>query len=406
MPKEPSDLSKITRPNWIEINLDALRQNVEFIRSIIPKHTKVFMPVKADAYGHGSLACSYAAVLAGVDYLGVAHMTEGILLRQYGVKAPILVLGPCIPADFPYLAEFGLTASISDEKTALLFDEYLAKSGDSAKAHLQVDTGMHRFGIRSDNFDSIRKILSQKHLEIEGMYTHLATADMPGNPNTSRQIDKFSRLVDVLLASGLRPKICHCSSSAGSLTHPESHFDMVRPGLALYGYNPMGNTPAPWPIKPMMTIKSTVRWLHEVHAGESVSYGQYWTAQQNTKVASVAIGYGDGYLRGEYNKGFVLIRGEICPILGRVCMDAIMVDVSHIPDVQIGETVDVVNGEADFRISMESVADEHHTIPYEISVRVARRLYRKYIWKNRLLRWDDLKTELGFEEFTEHPSFE
>ncbi|MCK9181335.1 MAG: alanine racemase [Fibrobacteraceae bacterium] len=409
--KLPPDLNNITRPNWIEINLDALSNNIQFIRKTIPKKTKILLPVKADSYGHGSLACAYAAKNSGANFLGVAHMTEGMLLRQYGIDLDILVLGPCIPADFPYFTEFSLTATISDLRTAISFDKYLEESGLSCKAHLGIDTGMHRYGIRFDDFDTIRKIVTLKHLKMEGMYTHLATADMldkASNENTRRQIDRFSNLVELLTNEGIRPAICHCSSSAGTLRHPESHFDMVRPGLVLYGYNPMGANPPEefkYPeLKPVMTIKSTIRTIHEVPAGEAVSYGQYWVAQQPTKIAAIAIGYGDGYLRGEYNKGFVLIRGELCPILGRVCMDATMVDVSRIPDVQIGETVDVVNGMADPRISMESVAEEHHTIPYEITSRVARRLYRKYIWKNRLIRWDDLKEEFKVPPFTEFPA--
>jgi alanine racemase len=401
--KNPPDMLKITHPNWIEIDLDALHDNVQFVRSMIPPKTKILLPVKADSYGHGSLACAFAAEASHVDFLGVAHMTEAILLRQYGITIPILVLGPCIPADFPYLTEFHLTATISDVHTATLFDEYLQKTETQAKAHLKIDTGMHRYGVRSDDFVVIRTILSLKHLQVEGMYTHLATADMPKHPQTDKQIDRFTCLVNVLSAEGLKPPICHCSSSAGTLLHPESHFDMVRPGLALYGYNPMGTYPAPWPIKPLMKIKATIRTIHEVPAGEGVSYGQYWVAQQPTKVATIAIGYGDGYLRGEYNTGFVVIRNQLCPIIGRVCMDATMVDVSLIPDVQIGETVEVINGEADPRISMEALAEQHHTIPYEITSRVARRLYRKYYWKNRLLRWDDLKTEFKIPEFNEFP---
>ena len=401
--KNPPDLNKIARPNWIEINLDALCNNIKFIRSQIPANTKILLPVKADSYGHGSLACSFAAKFGGADYLGVAHISEGMLLRQYGMDLPILVLGPCTPADFAYFVEFQLTAAITDIRTAMAFDQFLRDTGTTCKAHLAIDTGMNRYGFDAEDFNNIRAALSLKNLHFEGMFTHLATADMPGNPKTEIQIQRFTRLVDVLEAEGLRPEICHCSSSAGTLTHPESHFDMVRPGLALYGYNCMGAAPSPWPIKPVMKIKSTIRHIHDVKPGETVSYGGYWMAQQPTRIATIAIGYGDGYLRGEYNKGFVMIRNQICPILGRVCMDATMVDVSHIPDVQVGETVDVVNGELDFRISMESVTDDHHTIPYELTSRVARRLYRKYYWKNRLVRWDYLRQEFGVKDYKEYP---
>jgi alanine racemase len=403
MLKVVPDLNKIARPNWIEINLDALCENVAFIRSQIPVGTKILLPVKADAYGHGSLACSFAAKECGVDFLGVAHINEGILLRQYGIDLPILVLGPCTPADFAYFVEFQLTATISDLKTAIAFDSFLEETETSCKVHLKIDTGMNRYGLRAEDFESIREILKLKHLDVEGMFTHLATADMPNNPGTQNQISRYTRLVHVLESENLRPEICHCSSSAGTLQHPETHFDMVRPGLVLYGYNPMGAFPAPWNIHPIMKIKATVRHIHEINPGEAVSYGGYWVARQPTKVATIAMGYGDGFLRGEYNKGFVKIRGQLCPILGRVCMDATMVDVSHIPNIQVGEVVDIVNGESDFKISMESVAEEHHTIPYEITVRVARRLYRKYIWKNRMLRWDDLQKELKIPAFKEYP---
>ena len=294
----PPDLNKIARPNWIEINLDALCNNIQFIRSQIPANTKILLPVKADSYGHGSLACSFAAKFGGADYLGVAHISEGMLLRQYGMDLPILVLGPCTPADFAYFVEFQLTAAITDIRTAMSFDQFLRDTGTTCKAHLAIDTGMNRYGFDAEDFNNIRAALSLKNLKFEGMFTHLATADMPGNPKTQIQIQRFARLVDVLEAEGLRPEICHCSSSAGTLLHPESHFDMVRPGLALYGYNCMGATPSPWPIKPVMRIKATIRHIHDVKPGETVSYGGYWMAQQPTRIATVAIGYGDGYLRG------------------------------------------------------------------------------------------------------------
>ena len=162
--KLPPDLNLITRPNWIEINLDALASNIQFVRKSIPKQTKILLPVKADSYGHGSLACAYAAKYSGADFLGVAHLSEGILLRQYGMDLPILVLGPCIPADFPYLAEFQLTSALSDLKTAVAFDEYLKENGLSCDAHLAINTGMHRYGVRFDDFDTIRQILNLKHL--------------------------------------------------------------------------------------------------------------------------------------------------------------------------------------------------------------------------------------------------
>lgn len=398
------DLREIPRPNWIEIDLDALKRNLALIRSKIPSGTKVLLPVKADAYGHGSLALSWAAVHAGIDFFGVAHLFEGILLRQYGIKTPVLVLGPCVPEDFPYLVEFGLTPSLSHPDTARAFSEYLVSRGLSHRFHLKIDTGMHRFGVAADDLATIREMLALPGIEAEGMYTHMATADMPGHASTDVQIARFSQLADTLAAEGKRPPICHLANSAATLLHGDKlHFDMVRPGVALYGYNPMGIHPCEWPLSPVMALRSTIRTIHEVPAGEGVSYGHWWVAERPTKVAAVAIGYGDGYLRGEYNKGMVLIRGVACPILGRVCMDATMVDVSALPDVRIGETVDCIDGNLDSRISMETLASEHRTISYEITCRVARRLYRLYRWKGRTMRWDDLRNELGVPDFVEYP---
>jgi len=215
------DLSRILRPNWIEIDLDALVDNLQLIRSRIPATTKVLLPVKADAYGHGSLAVSWAATHAGIDFLGVAHLFEGILLRQYGIRAPILVLGPCVPSDFPYLTEFSLTPTLSSLETAQALSEYLASQGQKLNAHIKIDSGMHRFGIAPENLDVIRSILALQPLHIEGMYTHLATADMPGHPATDRQIRRFRTLVSTLDAEGIKPSICHMGNSAATLARPE-----------------------------------------------------------------------------------------------------------------------------------------------------------------------------------------
>ncbi len=403
MPFPPPDLSQMMRPNWIEINLDSLAHNIQVVREKIPPGTKILLPVKADAYGHGSLACSYAAEFCGVDFLGVAHMAEGILLRQYGIGIDILILGPCIPEDFPYLVEFRLTPSVSDEKTALLFDDYLRENDVTAKAHLKIDTGMNRYGIAANCPDTIQKLLRLSHLKFEGIFTHFATADFPDHPNTKKQTQAFQKLLTTLESAGLKPPLIHAANSAATFTHPETHFNLVRPGIALYGYNPMGNFPTEFPLKPLMKMKATIRMIHDVETGESVSYGSFWTASKKTRVATVAIGYGDGYLRGNYNEGVMFLRGKLCPILGRVCMDATMIDVSEIPEAAVGDTVDVIDGEAHECISMEAIAEMHRTIPYEIACRVARRLYRKYHWRGKNYRWDDLKKEFQIPEFKEYP---
>jgi alanine racemase len=237
-------------------------------------------------------------------------------------------------------------------------------------------------------------LLQLKGLRFEGLFSHLATADVPGHSMTSVQISRFRELVEHLEKKNLRPPICHLANSAGALNNPEITFDMVRPGIALYGYNPMGTIPGDWMLTPVMRMMATIRQIREVPTGESISYGQLWTATRPTRVATVAIGYGDGYMRGEVNQGWMFVHGKPCPILGRVCMDATMIDISEIPDAAIGDPVAAIHGELDSRISLESIADRCHTISYEIATRVARRLYRKYHWQGRLLRWDELRKEL------------
>jgi alanine racemase len=399
----PADLAPLVspenRPNWIEIDLDALRGNIAFIRSRLAPVVKILLPVKADAYGHGSLAASYTAEASGVDYLGVAHPFEGADLREHGVRLPILVLGACQESEFPLLVQHDLTPSIASLDIAKKLNHFLeaGMTGDTPdpvlKVHLQVDTGMNRFGVPASDFAEAEAICRLPHLEVEGMYSHLATADEPGSDFLKLQVKRFTELKNYLTEKNLCPPICHLANSPATLLYDDLYFDMVRPGIALYGYSPLGDFPPPWPIRPVLKLRSTVRRVHAVRAGEGISYGQLWKAGQDTLVATIALGYGDGYLRGAPNTGMVLVRGVACPILGRVCMDACMVDLSAVPDaetVRQGEVVDCIDGALDARISMEQIAKERGTISYEITTRMARRLYRLYRYEGRLLRWDEV----------------
>ena len=370
---------EVPHPNWIEIDLDNLQSNIHYVRGLLPDYVKLLLPVKADAYGHGSLAISFAAMEAGVDFLGVAHLFEGVALRKNGVKARILILGPCHESDFPLLLKYDLTPSIPNFETAAKL------SGSQIKIHIQIDTGMHRFGIKHNNFEEIKKICELPNLEIEGIYSHLATADMQGHPAMDKQLERFDNLLTELEKAGKRPPLCHIANSPATLLFAsKTHYDMVRPGISIYGYDPTGEFPSKFPIKPVLKLRSTVRALRDVEAGEGISYGHFFVAEKNMRVATVAIGYGDGYLRGEPSKGVIFIQGKACPILGRVCMDACMVDVSEIPEVKIGDIAECINGELSGQISVEAFAKEHNTISYEITTRMARRLYRIYRYKGEV----------------------
>ncbi|MDR3000310.1 MAG: alanine racemase [Fibromonadaceae bacterium] len=396
----------IPRPNWIEINLDNLQSNIRYFRSLLPAGVKILLPVKADAYGHGSLAISFAAMEAGIDFLGVAHLFEGIALRENGVQARILILGPCLESDFPFLIKHNLTPTIQDYKTAKALNTAstprpagtpLEEGNSQLKIHIKLDTGMHRFGIRHDDLETVKAICELPNLEVEGLYSHFATADTPEHTAMENQLAKFDTLVKELEKAGMRPPLCHIANSPATLLFKDkTHYDMVRPGVALYGYDPLGEIPSRFAIKPVLKLRSTIRALREVEAGEGISYGHFFVAKKNMRIATIAIGYGDGYLRGEPNQGVIFIRGKACPILGRVCMDACMVDVSEIPDVQIGDIAECMDGEYSGQISVESFAAEHKTISYEITTRMARRLYRIYRYKSEIGGWNDVKSKIVF----------
>jgi alanine racemase len=235
----------------------------------------------------------------------------------------------------------------------------------------------------------VKKICELENLEVEGIYSHLATADMPEHFAMEKQLARFGDLLAFLEKEGMRPPLCHIANSAATLLFTNKiHYDMVRPGIALYGYE--------HPLKPVLRLRSTVRALREVEAGEGISYGHFFVAEKNMKVATIAIGYGDGYMRGEPSKGVIFINGKACPILGRVCMDACMVDVSEVPDVKIGDIAECINGEFSEQISVETFAKEHGTISYEITTRMARRLYRIYRYKGKMMRWDEVKCAISF----------
>jgi alanine racemase len=388
------NVGKTPHPNWIEIDLDNLQSNIRFVRSLLPAKTKMFLPVKADAYGHGAFVVSLAAIEAGIDFLGVAHLFEGMALRENSINARVLILSPSIESDFPFLLSHNLTPTIQDCETAKKLSDFLTGK-PKLSIHIKIDTGMHRFGIKYDNFDEVKRICELPNLKVEGIYSHLATADMQGHPATETQLSRFDNLIKELEKAGLRPPICHIANSPATLSQPKSHYDMIRPGIALYGYDPFGKTVSQFPIKPVLKLRSTVRALRDVAEGEGISYGHFFVAKKAMRVATIAIGYGDGYMRGEPNKGKIFINKKAAPILGRVCMDSCMVDVSEIPDVKIGDVAECLNGEVSEEISVEAFAKEHNTISYEIATRMAQRLYRLYRYKGKVMRWEEYVSLVG-----------
>ena len=380
-------LSAIPRPNWIEIDLDALVSNLERLKASANLR-ELLLPVKADAYGHGALACSMACQLTGAaTMLGAAHLFEALALRQWGVTMPVLVLGPASKEELPFFVEHDVVPTIEDPALAEWFDGFLAEKGATAPFHLKINTGMNRFGLPWDDAASIRRFAALKHAKIDGVYSHLAVADDPSSDFTEEQYRRFRAAVGALPE---RPRLVHLAASSGLLRFPGwDAVTMARPGLASYGASPLdGRTVDEFGLRPALRMYSTIRMVHTVKAGDSVSYGLRWTAEKDSRVALVAIGYGDGFRRNPPKGSCVRIRGVDCPILGTVCMDVIMVDVSHLPEAAAGDTVALID--ADEGLPLETIAARYNTIPYEISCDLARRLYRVYRWKGERLNWDGL----------------
>lgn len=395
------------RPNWIEINLDALAANIKSFRKLAGDNVKILLPVKADAYGHGSLACSFAAQQFGVDYLGVAHVFEGMLLRQYGITLPILVLGPALEDDFSSYLKFDLLPTLSGAETIEQWGNYVRNRPEQVTppVHIKIDSGMHRYGLDVTDHENIARLLGTEGLKVEGLFSHFATADDPDSRAARRQLQQFSNLVNFLEKKNLRPPLVHMANSAAAINFTESHFDMIRPGIGLYGYNPMGLSEDTMKLRPMLTMKTTIRQIHQISAGGKVSYGQIWEASKDTTLASVAIGYGDGYPRGQEDSGLMGSGENLYPIAGRICMDTTMLDLGELDSMKqplkAGDVITVIDGTLSPKLSLEALAERHNTISYEIACRIARRLYRFYWWNGQKMRWDDLRPLLGVGEFTD-----
>ena len=385
----------LPRPNWIEIDLDALSHNIASIKKRIPHHTKFLFPVKADAYGHGSLACSFAAQKIGVDMLGVAHLFEGIDLKRWGITIPVLVLGPLLLEDFPYLVRYKLTPTITSLDVAIAFDEFLKSKGLKWRVHLKIDTGMGRYGFDSHEISDILKVFDLKNIEVEGIFSHMACSENTDAESNHKQIEQFKEVLNQL---PIVPFYVHLANSAAVFNYPETHFSMIRPGLASYGYSPLKSSARELGLKPVLALKATIRQVKWIAKGTSVSYGHRWTASQPTKVASVAIGYGDGYFRNALYPHPFFVDETPCNTLGTICMDTTLIDVTHLENAHIGQEVSIIDGAHHSKISLEKLAESLGTIPYEISCRMARRLYRKYLWQGKILDWNSIRQELDIQE--------
>jgi len=364
------------------INLDTIRNNIINVRNSINKNTKLMVIVKADAYGHGAVAVSKALENGIVDAYGVAIIEEAIELRKAGITKPILILGFTPKEQYNLVISYDVMQTVYQYEMAKDFAKEAIRQGKTAKIHIKVDTGMSRLGF-SDTYESIKiikQIASLEGIYIDGLFSHFAKADEADKESARLQIQRFKRFNDLLRDEGIHIPIRHISNSAGVIEFPEAEYDMVRCGIVTYGIYPSDEVNrSSLNLIPAMELKSHVVYIKEVEAGTGISYGSTYITNRKTKVATIPVGYADGYSRNMSNVGKVIIRGQYAPIIGRICMDYFMVDVTDIEGVSQGDVVTLLGKEGDSVISVETLAKWSHSFPYELVCTVGKRIPRVYL---------------------------
>ncbi|GAB3351445.1 alanine racemase [Lysobacter tyrosinilyticus] len=364
------------RPTRIVVDLDHLAFNLRAIRAQVG--VPVMGIVKANAYGHGLVPVALHLQTQGVDQLGVAFVEEGIALRKAGITAPILVLGGIFG---PQIAQFitrDLEITVSSLDKLRQVEAAAQALGRKAVVHLKIDTGMERIGVHSYSAKPfIEAALASQWCVLKGIYSHLACADDPASPMTMQQLERFLDVCAHIERVGAPMPIRHLANSGGILHFPQTHLDMVRPGILLYGVLPDPASQATVAVKPALSLVSQVVYFKVVKAGNPVSYGATWTPEHDTRVVTIPIGYGDGYPRALSSRGEVLIRGHRYPVVGRICMDQFMVDIDRDSAWNEDEVV-LIGAQGDAHITAEALAQTAGTIPYEILTGLNERIPREY----------------------------
>lgn len=363
------------------IHLENIRFNIEGIRKAVGPDRKILIAVKANGYGHGAVAVSRMAEKIGVDWLGVATVPEGIQLRGAGISLPILKFSPAFPEEMEAAITNRLTLTVCEKQNIVALEQTCSGLGMKVDVHLKVDTGMGRIGVAVGEAGSLAEFIERDcpHLKLDGIYTHLPVSD-DGDPTyTEDQIQRFNEIVEQV-NHRIRRKLnlAHCSNSGGVLGHPTAWMDMVRPGIMIYGFYPGEDTPQTIPLKPGLSFITRVSFLKKVAAGTSIGYGRTWTSCEDTWIATIPVGYADGFNRLFSNMGRVLINGKSYPIVGRVCMDQSMVNLGPVTDVQVGDEVVLIGKSGDEEISCYEWAKKLNTITYEVTCQINARVERVY----------------------------
>ncbi|MGD9211012.1 MAG: alanine racemase [Desulfobacteraceae bacterium] len=379
---------------WAEVDLRAIAHNTRQLRRIVSPKTRLMVAVKANGYGHGAVAVAKTALAHGADALGVARLEEGVELRNEGIDAPILIFGYTLPALARRLIQYDLTQTVYDIETAKQLSEAIGIQNKPLKIHIKVDTGMGRLGMLSpadssqwpgetyigDPLDMVKTIAALPGLELEGIFTHFASSDSRDKTYAESQFKRFSKLLDQLEAAGIMIPLKHAANSGAIIDMPHTHLDMVRAGISLYGLYPSNEVEKTRiSLIPAMALKTGIIHLKTVPSGFNVSYNSTWQTSAVTTIATVPVGYGDGYSRAFSNKGQMLVHGHRAPVVGRVCMDLTLLDVGHIPKVKVGDEVVVFGRQKEQCLSADELAAWVNTINYEIVTALTSRVPMIYL---------------------------
>ena len=365
---------------YAEVNLDHIVENMKTMAENLPQKTRIIGVVKTDAYGHGSVPVA-KAIDPFVWGYAVATCEEGIILRDHGIAKPILILGSTEERHYQELIDYEIRPTIFEYQRALVLSRMAIEQKKRVKIHLALDTGMSRIGFvpGAGSLDEAEQIAKLAGIEVEGLFTHFARADESDPCFTERQYHLYREFTEGLLQRGIRIPICHCANSATLLEKPEMAMDAVRAGISIYGLYPSGEVNWRLALKPAMEIRSFVTYVKEIEEGTPVSYGGTFVAPKRMRVATISAGYGDGYPRSLSGRGYVLLHGKRARILGRVCMDQFMVDVSEIPETNEGDRVTLVGREGDAVLTMEELAALCGGFHYEIPCVLGKRVPRVYV---------------------------
>lgn len=378
-----------------EINLDAIHENVVNAKALTKPGTKLMAIIKADAYGHGAVMVAHTLEDVA-DAYGVAILEEGIELRQSGINKPILILGYTPAPLYPAMIKYDIATAVFEYDMAERMSEAAEKIGKKAKVHIKLDTGMSRIGFKQDDesLEVIKKIAKLPGIEIEGCFTHFATMDEKDKTKSMKQFERYMYFVKRIEDVGITIPVKHVSNSAGIIEKQEVNLDMVRDGICVYGMYPSDEVDkTKLKLTPAMEIKSYVSFVKTLEAGVEIGYGGTYTTTKETTVATIPVGYADGYSRALSNRGRVLIKGKSFPIIGRVCMDQFMVDISELPEIRQGDEVTLVGRDGDEYISIEEVADMSYSFNYEFVCDIGKRIPRVYYKGGKVIATKDFYPE-------------